>query len=496
MSVRRIDNNAFRDKDITSVEIGACVEHIGINAFSGCTALTDIVIPEGVKTLRGAFCDCTSLERVEILAEISNIDSTTFLRCYNLKSITIPETVKKISDRAFEGCYRLAEVINKSELNITPRSDENGGVARYARAVHSGESRIVKEGDYYFYAEKGNNALLSYTGTEVDLTLPADFRTEPYDIHSGAFCEGSLVERLVIPEGVSSIGEFSFFYNRSIREIVMPKTLKRIESRAFYEASNLECASIPDGCEYIGDMAFHYCGVRAIYVPESVIEIGDNAFDTALNMIFIPGTVQKVGKNAVSKNEGRNTVYVGAGEIPDGWDAEWCGETERIELHGYLQRSESGFIYSVFENETVTVYGFEKCADHLVIPKKIDGKTVVGIEDRAFYGHECFETVVMENGVRTIGESAFRRCTALKKVIIGDGVTYIDYMAFAECSDLEIAYIPDSVIETNSYIFYKSENLTIYCEATEKPAKWPTIPKWNASDSPVNWGYGGDPENL
>ena len=498
LSVRWIDTDAFRGKEnITSVEIGDCVQHIGVRAFSGCKGLTEIVIPEGVKSVRGAFPDCINLEKVEILGPITNIDSGSFIRCYNLKSITIPETVTSISDDAFRECYRLAEVINKSALNITPGSEENGRVALYARAVHNGNTRIVKEGDYYFYAEAGNNALLSYTGTEVDLTLPADFRGEPYDIHSGAFGEDSGVERVVVPEGVRTIGKHAFSYNENVTEIVLPKTLKRIEERAFCCARNLESISIPDGCEYIGNSAFSSSGIRAIYVPESVIEIGSHAFDTYLNMIYIPGTVKTVGNNAVSKNEGRNTVYIGASEIPDGWDVEWCGETEKINMDVYnVYRSESGFIYCVFVNENAAIIGLEKVAKNLVIPAELDGKKVKNIEERAFNGYMRLETVRMENGVNTIKQFAFEKCRNLKKLIIGEGVTYIGYMAFAECTALEIAYVPDSVIETNSYVFYKSENLTIYCEAFEKPAKWPSVPSWNPSDSPVNWGYGGDPENL
>ena len=103
---------AFSDcTSLTSIEIPASVETIGICAFSDCTSLTTIEIPASMETIEGgAFAGCTSLQTVtfEKGSQLKTVDG--FVGCTSLTSIKIPASVETIEDSAFKGCSLLATV--------------------------------------------------------------------------------------------------------------------------------------------------------------------------------------------------------------------------------------------------------------------------------------------------------------------------------------------------------------------------------------------------
>ena len=83
--------------------------------------------------------------------------------CSGLTSVTIPDSVTSIGDYAFYSCYKLVEVINRSSLNITKGSENNGYVAYYALNVKDGgNSDIINQNGYLFYTNDVENYLLGY----------------------------------------------------------------------------------------------------------------------------------------------------------------------------------------------------------------------------------------------------------------------------------------------------------------------------------------------
>ena len=117
--------------------------------------------------------------------------------------------------------------------------------------------------------------------------------------------------------------------------------------------------------------------------------------------------------------------------------------------------------YTVLPDETVML-GDEsgsgravkfETAGVLVIPEKIDGKTVSTIGKRAFYSRSNLEGVVFPSGLRSIKTEAFKYCDALKTLTFPDGVTEIGESAFEECEDLKSVYLPKNlkVLETKAF---------------------------------------------
>ena len=120
-SVKYIKNHAFEYCDkLTSISIPNSVMSIGGQAFECCRGLKSVVIPKSVMNIGcEAFCGCINLSSVKIPNSIVDIGFGAFLSCFQLKSITIPDSVKIIGPSAFSGCKSLSRVsIGKNVTNI------------------------------------------------------------------------------------------------------------------------------------------------------------------------------------------------------------------------------------------------------------------------------------------------------------------------------------------------------------------------------------------
>ncbi len=166
-TVVSIKQNAFSDcSGLTSVTIPNSITYIGQSAFSGCTGLTSLTIPNSVTSIgdgafrnctgltsatipnsvtaigRSAFYGCTSLTSVTISNSITLIGESTFYNCRKLKSIAIPYPVTTINDNAFYYCEDLTDV---TCLAVTPPSMGNYNTiypAYYMATLHVPEKSV------------------------------------------------------------------------------------------------------------------------------------------------------------------------------------------------------------------------------------------------------------------------------------------------------------------------------------------------------------------
>ena len=106
LKVTKIDFEAFSDcTELTSVVMPNTIKCIESGAFSGCTELTSIIIPNSVTTIgSSAFCGCGGLTSVTIPNSVTTIGDHAFWGCSGLASVTIPNSVTTIGEFAFYGC--------------------------------------------------------------------------------------------------------------------------------------------------------------------------------------------------------------------------------------------------------------------------------------------------------------------------------------------------------------------------------------------------------
>ena len=211
---------------------------------------------------------------------VTKIKKSAFVNCSNLTSVTLPESIEEIGSNAFNHCYKLVEVINKSTLNdIEKGEDSYGYIARYALEIHAEDSKIVTQGDYQFYAYDGVNYLVNYTGDDTEITLPennSDY--SDYVINKYMFRD-SKVTSVTIPDSVTEIFKEAFYSCDSLTSVKIGNSVKRIGSSAFSGCYNLTSVTIGNSVTHIGDYAFDGCeNLTSITIPKSITNIGNTAF--------------------------------------------------------------------------------------------------------------------------------------------------------------------------------------------------------------------------
>ena len=215
-SVTSIGSSAFSDcSSLTTITIPEGVTSIGSSAFSGCSSLTAITIPESVTSIgSSAFYGCSSLTAINIPEEsqLTSIGYSAFYGCSSLTAITIPEGVTSIGELAFVGC--------------------------------SLESIIVDADNTVYDSRNGCNAIIE-TSSNTLITGCA---------------------KTVIPESVTSVGDYAFADCTGLTTIILPESVMSIGYGAFSRCSSLTAINIPEGVTSIGNFAFSGCtGLANIY---------------------------------------------------------------------------------------------------------------------------------------------------------------------------------------------------------------------------------------
>lgn len=249
---------------LTSIEIPDTVISIDDYLFNNCSSLTSVIIPSNVTSIGSfAFYKCSSLPSILIPDTVSIINTHAFNGCISLTSIEIPDSVTEIGHNAFSDCVNLTSVVIPSSVEKI-----GGATFRYCASLETLTIPFVGNSA----TTKGDNSSFGYIfGTT---SFPGGIPT----IHNGItyYIPSSLKE--VIITGGTSIEDGAFYNCSSLTSIILPDTLVDIGDNAFRNCSSLTSLVIPQSVQNIGAYAFYGCTNIAIYleIPNVPFEWAEN----------------------------------------------------------------------------------------------------------------------------------------------------------------------------------------------------------------------------
>ena len=412
-NIRKIDRWAFSGcaglkKVIFQENEG--IKEIGDEAFGGCTALEELELPEGIQYLGYGFIGGTQIKSIQIPSTIRSCGASNGARegalsgavkleeviisdgaqyvpgniCCNyientsIKKIVIPESVKAIGEKAFQNCAGIEEIIFGKNINEISREAFRGCTG--LKKVIFQESDETEKSSVSI----GYNAFKGCTSLET-LTLSSNIGA----IGDEAFLCCSNLEELELPEGITYLG-YSFIGGTKVKSIKIPSTVTScgVSNSMGYGALNsvtqLEAITFADETEYIpGNICWNFVentSLKKIVIPESVTEIGENAFRNCAGIeeITFGKNIRRINRNAFRECNGLKKIVFQENE-------------KEIEVNGELR------------------------------------KYPVTIESGSFWYCGSLEAVILSSNVTEIGDYAFCGCNSLEELNLPEGVRHLGY---------------------------------------------------------------------
>ena len=289
--------------------------YIPYGAFSGCSKLTSITIPESVTSIYDfAFNNCSGLTEVTIPNSVTSIGIQAFNYCSGLTEVTIPNSVTSIGLWAFRGCSGLTKITLPfvGDKPHTP-TDAYQYPFGYIFGTFSYPDAMEATQEYYGSSTSSTTSTKYYIPT----SLKEVVITGSSYIPCGAFYSCSKLTSVTIPESVTSIGNNAFLACWGLTEVTIPNSVTSIGENAFNHCIGLTSVTIPNSITSIGHQTFIDCtGLTSVTIPKSVTSIANFAFlgCTGLTYLTFEGAAPPTFGIRVFDNTNDCPIYVPTAE--------------------------------------------------------------------------------------------------------------------------------------------------------------------------------------
>ncbi|MBE6635940.1 MAG: leucine-rich repeat domain-containing protein [Ruminococcaceae bacterium] len=316
-SVTSIGDRAFSScSGLTSVTIGNSVTAIGDRAFEGCNKLVEVINHSALDIIAGSedngyvgyYAKEVHTGESKIVNNNSYLfythDGVNYLLGYigNGKELTLPENCNgenyRIYTKAFFFNYNITSVIIPDSVTIIGDSAFSQCSSLTTIVIPDSITSIGEEA--FRWCDSLTDVYISDIAKWSSVSFGNIYATPFCNAHK-LYLNDNLVTELVIPEGVTSIGDYAFYNCHLITSVTMPSSVTSIGDYAFYDGLSLTSVTLSSSITSIGDYAFYNClRLTSITIPYGVTIIGDSAFSecSSLTTIVIPDGVTSIGEKA------------------------------------------------------------------------------------------------------------------------------------------------------------------------------------------------------
>ncbi len=265
-SVRTFGKSCFQDSKVTALTIPEGVTSLSNYFASGCTELANITIPESCTSINDhAFYGCSALKEVR-LPKVTSTGSYAFAECTSLNKVEVlAENPSRIGDsHCFENCTALATVV-------------------YPDTVSGSSVRVAD------YAFKGCTSLKQ-------ITIPQGV----ISVGKESFA-GSGLTSISFPDSVKDLGEHAFQGDKALESVELSH-VQNMKRQVFFNCTALKKVTLPDNevsSEHLADdtsnSIFYGCPLSDVVFPKGFTTLFPSLFsDSGLKKIVIPETVTKI----------------------------------------------------------------------------------------------------------------------------------------------------------------------------------------------------------
>lgn len=467
--VTSIGTSAFTGcSNVQQINIPDSVEHIDPYAFSFCKGLHTVKLPASLTLIsEDLFAECANLKNIDIPGSVTEIGANAFLRCTAFSLTELPDGIKSIGAAAFANCGRIESLTLPETLESIGNAAFNGTAIDKASFDGTLEEWAAIGGDGCGIARDKIDFLKHVCdfsgGWEYDehkhWQSCSCGKTQNEGEHTGdgdtcTVCDAALSEAL----GSGSIdGGLSWSLSRSGALTIsgsgkMPD-FSSVANAAPWDKQKdkIQSAVIESGVQNISGGAFSGCtALEKVSISDTVAQIDLNAFDgcTAL------AEFEVAADNKAFSSDG-GVLFSADKKLlrcPVGKAADCTVPSGTVAIAGGAFKDCSK-LESLVIPDSVTAIGksaFENCAalKRITLPKSI-----TKLEALTFSGCAALAEITLPDGLKALGEKVFSGCAALKSVKIPAEVTVIPTEAFSGCSSLESITIPKNVSHINERAF-------------------------------------------
>ena len=404
-TVRSIGSHAFiYCNALTTVTFaeGSQLKSIGSNAFWGSEHLyprfKEIKIPDSVETIgNGAFRHCQNLERITLPSALQTLSNGTFYGCAALSEVTFPASLKTIEKSAFGYCRNLSEVKLPASLT-TIQSYVFNGCSALKTVFYDGSLA------QWNHITANNDADKDVLGYSCPSLVTGDYTAQFISVKDDPFAYP--------PPKTVTITK----YTGTESTVILPSTISS------WPVTKIGEDALKDNTT-----------ITSVTIPDSVTEIGSNAFAGCTNLT----SVNYAG------DWSNLTIQSGNPAVQDA-------------------ANEQLFDFKFTPDNTAVIVTNYKCkgtAADVTIPSRYKGKPVTAIGHAAFF-NSAVTSVTIPDSVTSIDDNAFGFCSQLTNISIPNSVTYIGFSAFAHCTSLKSITLPSSLSSISEALFSGCSQLT------------------------------------